>query len=71
MELESADIELARENPNYAASLIRMRESLASDMEARAARTARWPHMAASVARRLAEVAALRAQCAQLRALSL
>ena len=69
MELESADIELARENPSYAASLIRMRESLAADMEARAARTSQWPHMAAAVERRLAEAAQLRAQCAQLRAL--
>ena len=69
MELEAYDLELARENPNYAASLIRMRESLAADMEARAARTAQWPHMAAAVERRLTEAAALRAQCAQLRAL--
>lgn len=69
MELEAYDLELARENPNYAASLIRMRESLAADMEARAARSAQWPHMAAAVARRLAEAAALREQCTQLRAL--
>lgn len=69
MELRAYDLELARENPSYAASLIRVCESLASDMEARAARSAQWPHMAEAVARRLAETAGLRAQIAHLRTL--